>query len=142
MATLTQTASRIAAPSSTAGHFALQTPQSVPFEEQCSFAFARIYDNICLVQTDTLLSNPKTPLFMTPMDVAIFRREFGSMFRFSHRAIVPASDVQVLATIDVQNVLCEDDSGVVFLAREMTDQLLRWTAPRRTSTSPRHRKHY
>ena len=42
---------------------------------------------------------------------------------------VNASDVRILMGIEREQVLAEGGSGVVFLAREVTDQLVKWTAP-------------
>lgn len=99
--------------------------------KETRFAFARVRDKTCLIQTEK--SHPSAPLFLAPIDVTVFTHEFGTMFRVSHRAIVSAADIQVLATIDNAHVLVED-SGVVFVARELTDQLLRWTSSRRISS--------
>ncbi|KAI5118536.1 hypothetical protein M0805_009688 [Coniferiporia weirii] len=160
MATLTQTTARIARPApGPSAHLALQLQsppqslqqqqlQSAPLDEQGAFAFVRIYGEVCLVQTDAPLScpspspSPKSPLFPTPaptaVAIAVFRHEFGTMFRYARRATLPTRDVQVLAALDAAGVLCEGASGVVFLSREMTDQLLRWTAP----ASPRLRRRF
>ena len=87
-----------------------------------------------------MMSNP---LFLAPVDVTIFRQEFGTMFRQSHRATFHANDIQILFPIDKHQVLC-DETGVAFVARDVTDQLLKWTTSvsrRRTSTSPHVRSY-
>jgi len=151
MATLTQTVSHPMSSSSRASSssgFLLQPAPAVFDPEQGSFAFARVYDNVCLVQTDKLLSStsqgasqPSTPLFLTPVEVAVFRHEFGTMFRYAHCTTVRASDIRILASISKEQVLCED-SGVVFVDRTLTNQLLQWTAPRRTSSPHTTRRRY
>ena len=95
----------------------------------------RTWNAYCLISSAAEKPPSSTPLFLTPIDVTFFSHEFGTMFRVSHRSTVSAADIQILASIADEHVLVED-SGVVFVARELTDQLLRWTNSRRVSSSP------
>lgn len=77
---------------------------------------------------------------MTPVDVLVFRHEFGTMFRFSHQACVHPDDIHILLPIDDRHMLCEE-TGVVFVARDVTDKLLQWTAPRRPAPQRARRRY-
>ncbi|KAL5498641.1 hypothetical protein ACEPAH_1996 [Sanghuangporus vaninii] len=154
MATLMQSAthpSHCSSSTTPVAHIAIQPspPPSASSSGQGAFAFVRIHNDVCLVQADASFtsSSSKSPLsgvFITPVELAVFRHEFGTMFRLTRRAKLPARDVQLLAPLDDAGVLCDADSGVVFLAREMTDQLLRYTSPRRRiqHTALRSRRRY
>ncbi|KLO10062.1 hypothetical protein SCHPADRAFT_907237 [Schizopora paradoxa] len=111
---------------------AAQLPLSMeqPSESTGTFAFARIHNTIYLIQTNDPLSKP---LFLAPLDVSIYRQEFGTMFRYSHSATIHSADIHVVFEIDPQHMLCEE-SGVVFVAKEVTDRLLKST--RRRSCPP------
>ncbi|TDL24489.1 hypothetical protein BD410DRAFT_801844 [Rickenella mellea] len=101
------------------------------------FAIAQVHDSVCLVQSDSVHATSSSPLFMTPVELHIFRHEFGTMFRYSHRATLHPNDIHVLNPIDERHILREE-TGVVFVAREVTDQLLKWTKPRAVPRSPPH----
>ena len=62
------------------------------------------------------------------------------MFRYSHSATVNASDVRVLMGIEKEQLLSEGGTGVVFVAREVTDQLVKWTAPVKPAVVGRTRR--
>ena len=79
---------------------------------------------------------------MTPVDLTIFRHEFGTMFRQTRRVTVQARDIQILKRLDEASVLYDIESGVVFLSREMTNHLLRYTSPRRTRAPAQSRRRY
>ncbi|KAF9239338.1 hypothetical protein BU15DRAFT_46909, partial [Melanogaster broomeanus] len=87
------------------------------------FAFARVQGDVCLVQlvgqTDTGTSG--TPL----LDIPIFRHEFVSIFRYSHCARVHPAEVRVLESLDNHAVRYEEDSGTVFLAKDLMALLKR-----------------
>jgi hypothetical protein len=55
------------------------------------------------------------------------------MFRYTHSTTVAASDVRILMGIDRDMLLSERGTGVVFVAREVTDKLVRWTMPVRAT---------
>ena len=52
-------------------------------------------------------------------DVHVFRHEFITQFRFSHRATVHPADMHILEPIDDALTLYEEDKGTVFLARDV-----------------------
>ncbi|KIJ14538.1 hypothetical protein PAXINDRAFT_169682 [Paxillus involutus ATCC 200175] len=84
------------------------------------FAFARVQGDVCLVQligqTDS-----GTPL----LDIPIFRHEFVSIFRYSHSARVHPAEVRLLEPLDDHAVRYEEDSGTVFLAKDLMSRLKR-----------------
>ncbi|KAF9226336.1 hypothetical protein BS17DRAFT_777076 [Gyrodon lividus] len=87
------------------------------------FAFARVQGDVCLVQlvgqTDTSTSG--APL----LDIPIFRHEFVSIFRYSHSARVHPAEVRLLEPLDNHAVRYEEDSGTVFLAKDLMSHLKR-----------------
>ncbi|EIW76995.1 hypothetical protein CONPUDRAFT_84273 [Coniophora puteana RWD-64-598 SS2] len=117
------------------------------------FAFARVQGEICLVQISRPpaassskstssypppqsqshphpqhLSSPltPTPASAPPIDLSVFRHEFVSIFRYSHRVRVPARDLRVLELLDDPGCLRhEEDSGTVFLAKDLALRLRR-----------------
>lgn len=60
-------------------------------------------------------------------DVNIFRHEFITQFRFSHRATVHPSDLYIIEPIDEQCTLYEEEKGTVFLARDVMARMQRLT---------------
>ena len=50
-------------------------------------------------------------------DVHVFRHEFITQFRYSHRATVHPADMHILEPIADHSTLYEEDKGTVFLAR-------------------------
>ena len=60
-------------------------------------------------------------------DVHVFRHEFITLFRYSHRATVHPADMHILEPIDEAHTLYEEDKGIVFLARELMARLQKLT---------------
>ena len=60
-------------------------------------------------------------------DVHVFRHEFITLFRYSHRATVHPADMHILEPIDDRATLYEEDKGTVFLARDVMAKLQRFT---------------
>lgn len=124
------------------------------------FAFARIKDEVCLVQSMSyapLLSlihtytgpvSSHTPLSpLTPVDVRIFSHEFISMFRVREIKTLHPTDVSIIQRIDDLHAYFEEESGMVVLAREVVGKMsvkpvvvpVQSTAPRRPRPSQRSR---
>lgn len=80
------------------------------------FAFATIKGVVCLVQVTTPRSMDSTSVML---DVSIFRHEFVSMWRFSHRLQLYPSEIGTFVAIDAQSVRYEEDSGTIFLAKDL-----------------------
>lgn len=80
------------------------------------FAFATIKGVVCLVQVTTPRSMDSTSVML---DVSIFRHEFVSMWRFSHTVQLYPSEIGTLVAIDTQSVRYEEDSGTIFLAKDL-----------------------
>ena len=66
-------------------------------------------------------STPLTPL--TPVAVKIFRHEFISIFRLSEARTLHPADIRILERIDARRTRYEEDSGTVFLARDVMARL-------------------
>ena len=60
-------------------------------------------------------------------DVRVFRHEFITQFRFSHRATVHPADMHILEPIAEHATLYEADKGTVFLARDVMAKIQRLT---------------
>lgn len=71
-------------------------------------------------------------------DVHVFRHEFITQFRYSHRATLHPADVHILESIEDHCTLYEEDKGTVFLARDVMTRLQRLTIDARRQ-SPPHR---
>ncbi|KAH7882406.1 hypothetical protein F5I97DRAFT_1817100 [Phlebopus sp. FC_14] len=100
-------------------HVDHQTDDSV-----AHFAFARVKGDVCLVQ----LVGQTHPESTTPpsfLDIPIFRHEFVSIFRYSHSAHVHSTEVRVLEPLDTHAVRYEQDSGTVFVAKDLMSHLRR-----------------
>ncbi|KAF8841993.1 hypothetical protein BDN67DRAFT_868322, partial [Paxillus ammoniavirescens] len=103
------------------------------------FAFARVQGDVCLVQRESFPRNALdialcsqdgavigqtdsgTPL----LDIPIFRHEFVSIFRYSHSARVHPAEVRLLEPLDDHAVRYEEDSGTVFVAKDLMSRLKR-----------------
>ncbi|KIJ63184.1 hypothetical protein HYDPIDRAFT_93223 [Hydnomerulius pinastri MD-312] len=83
---------------------------------EAHFAFARVQGDVCLVQRTST-----TPF----LDIPIFRHEFVSIFRYSHSVHVHPTEVRVLEPLDTHAVRYEEDSGTVFLAKDLMSHLRR-----------------
>ncbi|KAH7921573.1 hypothetical protein BV22DRAFT_1038505 [Leucogyrophana mollusca] len=84
------------------------------------FAFARIKGDVCLVQLTHQRAGDGPS---ATLDIPIFRHEFISIFRYSHIARVQPADVRVLESLDARGVRYEEDSGTVFLAKDLVARL-------------------
>ena len=60
-------------------------------------------------------------------DVHVFRHEFITLFRYSHRATIHPADMHILESIDDRATLYEEDKGTVFLARDVMAKIQRLT---------------
>ena len=75
-------------------------------------------------------------------DVHVFRHEFITLFRYSHRAIVHPADMHILEPIDDSATLYEEDKGTVFLARDVLARMQKLSmAARRPSPAHRYPHH-
>ncbi|KJA26762.1 hypothetical protein HYPSUDRAFT_132427 [Hypholoma sublateritium FD-334 SS-4] len=104
------------------------------------FAFARIADDVCLVQAS---SAPLSAL--TPVSVKIFRHEFISIFRLAEARVLHPADIRILEPIDARRTRYEEDSGTVFLARDAMARMRSLSRPqmlpRRSPAAARTRAH-
>lgn len=83
-------------------------------------------------------------------DVHVFRHEFITQFRYSHRATVHPADMHILEPIEDHCTLYEEDKGTVFLARDVMTRMqklsmqTRRPVPPHVQRSPRyhHRPRY
>ncbi|KIK18816.1 hypothetical protein PISMIDRAFT_683835 [Pisolithus microcarpus 441] len=80
------------------------------------FAFAAIKGVVCLVQVTTPRSMDSTSVML---DVSIFRHEFVSMWRFSHTVQLYPSEIGAFVALDTQSIRYEEDSGTIFLAKDL-----------------------
>ena len=69
-------------------------------------------------------------------DVRVFRHEFITQFRFSHRATVHPADMHILEPIAEHATLYEADKGTVFLARDVVARLQRHALAARRAPAP------
>ncbi|EGO29204.1 hypothetical protein SERLADRAFT_456646 [Serpula lacrymans var. lacrymans S7.9] len=92
-------------------------------EEQ--FAFARINGDVCLVQFTNV--SPFSPT----ISVNIFRHEFITIFRYSHSTCAAQASVRIFQVLDARGIRYEEDSGTVFLAKDLVERL-RWITERRS----------
>ncbi|KAF9057203.1 hypothetical protein BJ165DRAFT_1520581 [Panaeolus papilionaceus] len=90
-------------------------------------AFARINDAFCLVEVS--YATPASAL--TAVDVKIFRHEFISIFRYSESKSVHPADISILEKLPEHLTRYEEESGTVFLARELMERMRKLTTPRR-----------
>ena len=76
-------------------------------------------------------------------DVHVFRHEFITQFRYSHRATVHPADMHILEPIADGATLYEEDKGTVFLARDVVARLQKhaMAARARASASAAHHAH-
>ncbi|KAF8231029.1 hypothetical protein L208DRAFT_1209509, partial [Tricholoma matsutake] len=83
------------------------------------FAFARVKDQICLVQVS--LDTPMSAL--TTVDAKIFRHEFITIFRLSETKTLHPSDISIVELINDYHLRYEEENETVFLARELMDRM-------------------
>ncbi|KAI0777184.1 hypothetical protein BD413DRAFT_458677, partial [Trametes elegans] len=89
-----------------------------------TFALAQIKGDVCLVQVpDTPAPQGAMASALMAADVAVFRHEFITLFRYSHRATVHPADLAILEPIADHCTLYEEDKGTVFLARDVMARL-------------------
>ena len=91
------------------------------------FAFARVKGNFSLVQ----VSHATPASALTAVDVKLFRHEFVSLFRFVECQTLHPADITILEVIDDNATRYEEETGTVFLARELMDLMSRMSDPRR-----------
>ncbi|TBU31424.1 hypothetical protein BD311DRAFT_656682 [Dichomitus squalens] len=93
-----------------------------------TFAFARIKGDVCLVQVphDSPAQGCMSSALMAA-DVHVFRHEFITLFRYSHRATVHPADMHILEPIEDHATLYEEEKGTVFLARDVVTKLQKLT---------------
>ena len=60
-----------------------------------------------------------TPSALAVTDVDVFRHEFITQFRYSHRTTVHPAHLRILVPIADHATLYEEDKGTVFLARDI-----------------------
>lgn len=80
------------------------------------FAFAVIKGFVCLVQITTPRSMDSTSVLL---DVSIFRHEFVSMWRYSHTVQLYPSEIGAFLALNTHSVRYEEDSGTIFLAKDL-----------------------
>ncbi|KAH7909876.1 hypothetical protein BJ138DRAFT_1154223 [Hygrophoropsis aurantiaca] len=101
--------------------FALPTLGIEVDDSEGQFLFARIKGDICLVQLTHQDPSSST------LDISFFRHEFISIFRYSHCARVQVADVRILESLHAHDVRYEEDSGTVFLAKDLVARLRKMT---------------
>lgn len=74
-------------------------------------------------------------------DVHVFRHEFITLFRYSHRATVHPADMHILEPIDDRATLYEEDKGTVFLARDVMAKIQKLTMDSRRPAPGRYYHH-
>ncbi|KAH9941142.1 uncharacterized protein BXZ73DRAFT_29092, partial [Epithele typhae] len=87
------------------------------------FALARLHGDVCLVQVPHTPAPGGMASALMVADVHVFRHEFITQFRFSHRATVHPADMHILEPIADGATLYEEDKGTVFLARDVVARL-------------------
>jgi hypothetical protein len=135
-------------------------PSSMPCSHACptpsvgdlQFAFARVKGDVALVQglhfgvtTDChadviiITVSLRSPDFasLTAVEVRIWKHEFITIFRFSHCDTIHPADFHILEPIDESSTRYEEESGTVFLARELMEHLRKMTE--RKDTTQRRR---
>ncbi|KIY45053.1 hypothetical protein FISHEDRAFT_19924, partial [Fistulina hepatica ATCC 64428] len=83
------------------------------------FAFARIQDNVHLIQ----LSEKQSPTVHEAVEVKLFRHEFVTLFRLSETKTMDLADISVIEVINCDETRYEEDTGTVFLAKELMETL-------------------
>lgn len=53
------------------------------------------------------------------LNVSIFRHEFVSMWRFSHTVQLYPAEIGAFVALDTQSIRYEEDSGTIFLAKDL-----------------------
>lgn len=100
------------------------------------FAFATIKGVVCLVQITTPRSMDSTSVML---DISIFRHEFVSMWRYSHTVQLYPSEIGAFVALDTQSIRYEEDSGTIFLAKDLMWRLKRFMdATSKTKASRSH----
>lgn len=76
------------------------------------------------------MDTPLSPL--TTVDVKIFRHEFITVFRFAEAKTLHPADISVIEHIEDLHTRYEEESGTVFLARELMGRMrkMSWAAER------------
>ncbi|KAI0747026.1 hypothetical protein C8Q80DRAFT_1121689 [Daedaleopsis nitida] len=115
-----------------------QSMPALPAPEKPTFALARIKGDVCLVQvppTSACAQGGMSSALMAA-DVHVFRHEFITLFRYSHRTTVHPADLAILEPIGEDSTLYEEDRGTVFLARDVVARMQRLTMDARRQPPP------
>ncbi|KAL0566742.1 hypothetical protein V5O48_015260 [Marasmius crinis-equi] len=91
------------------------------------FAFAKIKDEVCLVQVSSL--TPITAL--TTIDIKIFRHEFITIFRLLESRTMHPDDINIIEILDDRLKCYEEEKETVFLAKEAVQRLRKLSLPSR-----------
>ncbi|OJT03437.1 hypothetical protein TRAPUB_5856 [Trametes pubescens] len=113
-----------------------------PPPQRPTFAFAQIKGDICLVQVPDAPAPGAMSSALMAADVAVFRHEFITQFRYSHSASVHPADMHILEPIADHCTLYEADKGTVFLARDVMARLTKLTMAARRPAYQTHRPRY
>ncbi|KAF9818039.1 hypothetical protein IEO21_03000 [Rhodonia placenta] len=97
-------------------------PHQPPQPSAAQFALAEIKGHVCLVQAQ-LTPQGQVSAALAAADVHVFAHVFSTQFRFSHAAAVHPADLRIIAPVPAAQLLHEEHSGVVFLARELNLRL-------------------
>ncbi|KAI0646540.1 hypothetical protein C8Q79DRAFT_926476 [Trametes meyenii] len=98
------------------------SPEPTP-QQRPTFALAQIKGDVCLVQVPDAPAPDAMSSALMAADVAVFRHEFITLFRYSHSATLHPADVHILEPIADACTLYEEDKGTVFLARDVMARL-------------------
>jgi len=128
-------------------------------DEGYYFALAGVKGEIHLVQsmftdihihthTTDAFSSPVSlstpPSAMTLIDIKIFKHELATIFRHIQTTTMHPGDVRVIQRIEDDSVRYEEDSGTVFLAKEIVEQMRKFSmaATRMVSAEKRHSRYH
>ena len=75
----------------------------------------------------------------SPFNLSIFRHEFISIWRYSHTVQLFPADFRVLLPLDESAVRYEEDSGIVFLAKDLMSRLKNIIDESTKAAAPRNR---
>jgi hypothetical protein len=125
-------------------------------DEGYYFALAGVKGEIHLVQsmfTDihnthtrlTRLPSPVSlstpPSAMTLIDIKIFKHELATIFRHVQTTTMHPSDVRVMQRIEDDSVRYEEDRGTAFLAKEIVEQMRKFSMAATRMTSAAEKRH-
>ncbi|KAI0674549.1 hypothetical protein C8Q78DRAFT_1015470 [Trametes maxima] len=107
-------------------------------QQRPTFALAQIKGDVCLVQVPDAPAPGTTSSALAAASVAVFRHEFITLFRYSHRATLHPADVRILEPVADAGTLYEEDRGTVFLARDVVARMQRLSMAARQQHSYAH----